>query len=1013
MAATPISPRAQDRQKARLAKLEEKWSVLFNQKTRAPIYSVDMYIDNLHQCCDGKKNRLLSSSGHSNLSNGNSNGSNICSTNPTANLEVSHLLQKLRLDLKMSYQWFIEDFCKRENNGLTLLLNLLRNIQKIAKEMNSVPSKEKAQTRKRLLSEELDCLVCVKFCLRAQMASKVLLDSTYGLESVASALMSSFTKSRIAALEIMSLILREPGGFSRNVDCFTYFRLKNCEPVRFKFLVSMLMSRSDGSLSFQVCCMRYLNSLITFAPNSNIKVFFQTELEMAGVDPNVLLMMIEDNKLPEKDDLIREILDFQNSQIDVDTVLETNKALHEKLSQAEKQTSSKTKPAPPPPPPPPPPPLPVTNQIRTAPAQMTTETQHNPNVTVNVDVHVQSVQNENSALQRLTNCLQELKTIHDNENTRQDINECNNNEVTCKDEKVPFSPRAKLPYLYWTVIGDVENTMFKHLNYERVLQEIELFELEESFKIGQEQKQDCPKPLREKSRKSKIRFMEPSRAKNLSILQKKIGRSPLVIKEYIEEYDVDALLSDNAELLLKFIPTETEMRTIMELDFQLEDLDEAEQMLVQLMSIARLEDRLRLMIFMDSFPRVADTLLPPIADLMKKSTCLLRCTKLQKIFEIILAVGNFINGNRKQACGFRVSSLPLLEQIRSGDRSLNLLEYIAELVVRHYYDVHDWYDDLDILNTSSVSFQSLLASVKEMDFAMSTLQREITETNCQRLIVFHEEMSTKCCKIQKEFREMESVYRSLCTMFGENASDLDSQEFFKLIHNFAESYRMSDKQLNRQRWRMGITLTKAKQDKPATSEKELETRSPRFTHIDSAPVRSPGYHPTENRQEHAFTFEHDIAEKEIVTLSEQSIEDWVVNSPPPSACTDVLREESFARIHNLDQPKEEMDSIFDYETESEDSAFVGSEGQYLRSSSNRKFTFDNGVLHHEYRSNFLRKPSPPPEPFPDYSVCGTFRFDDEVDKVLSDFEGKLNEYCTIASVPVYKGYLDMRSEIYI
>lgn len=174
-----------------------------------------------------------------------------------------------------------------------------------------------------------------------------------------------------------------------------------------------------------------------------------------------------------------------------------------------------------------------------------------------------------------------------------------------------------------------------------------------------------------------------------------------------------------------------------------------------------------------------------------------------------------------------------------------------------------------------------------------------------------------------------------------------------------------------------------------------------------------GYHPTENRQEQAFTFENDVAEKEIVTLSEQSIEDWVVNSPPPSACTDVLREESFARIHNLDQPKEEMDSIFDYETESEDSAFVGSEGQYLRSLSNKKFTFDNGVLQHEYRSNFLRKPSPPPEPFPDYSVCGTFRFDDEVDKVLSDFEGKLNEYCTIASVPVYKGYQDIRSEIYI
>lgn len=47
--------------------------------------------------------------------------------------------------------------------------------------------------------------------------------------------------------------------------------------------------------------------------------------------------MIEDNKLPEKDDLIREIQDFQNSKIDVDAVLETNKALHEKVRVSEKQ----------------------------------------------------------------------------------------------------------------------------------------------------------------------------------------------------------------------------------------------------------------------------------------------------------------------------------------------------------------------------------------------------------------------------------------------------------------------------------------------------------------------------------------------------------------------------------------------------------------------------------------------------------------------------------------------------
>lgn len=41
--------------------------------------------------------------------------------------------------------------------------------------------------------------------------------------------------------------------------------------------------------------------------------------------------MIEDSKVPEKHDFVKEVLDFQNSKIDVDAVVETNKTLHEKV----------------------------------------------------------------------------------------------------------------------------------------------------------------------------------------------------------------------------------------------------------------------------------------------------------------------------------------------------------------------------------------------------------------------------------------------------------------------------------------------------------------------------------------------------------------------------------------------------------------------------------------------------------------------------------------------------------
>jgi hypothetical protein len=52
----------------------------------------------------------------------------------------------------------------------------------------------------------------------------------------------------------MSKILMEDEGFHRNLECFTYFRLKNSEPMRFKFLINMLMTAGSSSVqvSFQV-----------------------------------------------------------------------------------------------------------------------------------------------------------------------------------------------------------------------------------------------------------------------------------------------------------------------------------------------------------------------------------------------------------------------------------------------------------------------------------------------------------------------------------------------------------------------------------------------------------------------------------------------------------------------------------------------------------------------------------------------------------------------------------------
>lgn len=83
---------------------------------------------------------------------------------------------------------------------------------------------------------------------------------------------------------------------------------------------------------------------------------------------------------------------------------------------------------------------------------------------------------------------------------------------------------------------------------------------------------------------------------------------------------------------------------------------------------------------------------------------------------------------------------------------------------------------------------------------------------------------------------------------------------------------------------MGIILIKVKQDKFVILEKEFEMCFLKFIYIDFVLVWLLGYYFIEN----ILMFENDIVEKEIVILSEQSIEDWVVNSLFFLVCMDVL-----------------------------------------------------------------------------------------------------------------------------
>ena len=88
---------------------------------------------------------------------------------------ISELLNKLKIDLHLSYHSFLKEFISEPNDGVTLLLDLLKVIQLSqtnisgANTSTSAPAAPVHQSVfKKALADEHECLVCLKLCAESE-----------------------------------------------------------------------------------------------------------------------------------------------------------------------------------------------------------------------------------------------------------------------------------------------------------------------------------------------------------------------------------------------------------------------------------------------------------------------------------------------------------------------------------------------------------------------------------------------------------------------------------------------------------------------------------------------------------------------------------------------------------------------------------------------------------------------------------------------------------------------------
>ncbi|OBA25806.1 hypothetical protein HANVADRAFT_34144, partial [Hanseniaspora valbyensis NRRL Y-1626] len=177
---------------------------------------------------------------------------------------------------------------------------------------------------------------------------------------------------------------------------------------------------------------------------------------------------------------------------------------------------------------------------------------------------------------------------------------------------------------------------------------------------------------------------------------------------------------------------------------------------------------------------------------------------LKGVFEIILAVGNFMNDASKQATGFKLSTLQRLTFIKDGDNKLTFLNYVEKIVRNYYPHLSVFIKDLDpLLDVIKISIDQLVNDCKNYEQTIRNVETSLEKDSLKDSSRFHpdDRVITKIlpiipdCKKKADLLSDEVMltmmeFESLMKLFGEDANDqFAKNNFFRKFTDFVQQFK--------------------------------------------------------------------------------------------------------------------------------------------------------------------------------------------------------------------------------
>uniref|UniRef100_A0A671YWM1 Formin-like 2b n=1 Tax=Sparus aurata TaxID=8175 RepID=A0A671YWM1_SPAAU len=399
--------------------------------------------------------------------------------------------------------------------------------------------------------------------------------------------------------------------------------------------------------------------------------------------------------------------------------------------------------------------------------------------------------------------------------------------------KKPIQTKFRLPVLNWVALkpSQINGTVFNDIDDESILRDLDVEGFEELFKTkAQGPAVDLTLSRQKLPQKapSKVSLLEANRSKNLAITLRKAGQGSEVICRAIHTFDLRTVRVDFVECLMRFLPTEAEVKLLRQYERDrkpLEALSDEDRFMMQFSRIERLNQRMTIMTFMGNFTDNVQMLTPQLHAMIAASVSIKSSQKLKKILEIILALGNYMNSSKRGAVyGFKLQSLDLLLETKSTDRTQTLLHYIANVVREKYPVVSLFYNELHYVDkAAAVSLENVLCDVKELQRGMELTWREFSVQHNSTLKDFISRHESRLSKLQEDARIAQDAFEDVVKFFGESSKTMPPSVFFPIFVRFIKAYRLAEEENEQRRRQEQMLLEKLEQEE---QQEEEETKSP-------------------------------------------------------------------------------------------------------------------------------------------------------------------------------------------